>query len=308
MRSGFSIALIVVLLFSGGYFYYIAQAVCPIPIAYRVGEVDERFNLSREEAQLAVAQAESVWEDATGENVFTYDDRAKLVVNFIFDERQAFTEAEEESKERLDATEDINEAISETYESLVAEYNELQIEYADRVAAYERRLQVHNQTVEEYNTQGGAPPEVYEQLQAERETLDQEQRELDSIATQLNSMVEQINKISERGNALIESYNEEVDRYNQTFAESREFTQGDHYGNQISIYTYKDMDELRLVLAHELGHALRLEHVENPESIMHYLIGGQPSDLSLTQEDINEFTRICGDLSIWDKIEVLFRQ
>lgn len=294
MRGGFAVTLIVVLLFAGGYFYYIAEAVCPAPLQYRLGELDERFFLTEEEAKLTIAQAESVWEDATGQNLFSYDETADFTINFIFDERQAFADAEDDFKERLDETETINDSIASEYQELVAEYETSKADYEAAVVAYETRLREYNDEVESYNEDGGAPAAVYTRLQEEKQALDREQRALNQTAGELNQLVDDINRVGAEGNKVIETYNRNVSVYNRTFGEPREFTQGDYQGDFINIYTFESQAELELVLAHELGHALHLGHVEGEESLMYYLIGGQPDTLTLSAADSEAFARVCG--------------
>lgn len=297
----------VTLLFGGGYFYYIAQAVCPVPIAYSIGEIDERFDLNEDEARVIISEAESVWEDATGRNLFSYEEDGELVINFVFDNRQKFIEAEDQLKEKLDATENVSDELQNTYASLVSEYNELRVSYATKVEIYEKRLQRYNAEVEKYNEQGGAPADVYEALSKEKEALDAEQSSINSLSSKLNVLVEEINSIGEKGNSLIDTYNEGVGVYNKTFGEPREFTQGDYVNGTITIYTFEDAEELKLVLVHELGHALSLGHVEGKESAMYYLIGEQPEELVLSAEDIGEFDRVCGEKSIFQKAAMFIR-
>lgn len=302
MRGGFSVTLIVVLLFAGGYFYNFAQAVCAIPLKYRVGELDERFDLTLDEAKVAIAAATEVWEEATGKNLFTYDENADFTINFAYDERQALVEEEVTFTNQLESAKDINDALTATYDSLVADYNALKATYENKVVAYEQHFKNYNQTVDSYNESGGAPPEVFDELEAEKAALEAERRELNSLSSQLNALVMEINSIGEKGNSLIEDYNEDVGDFNNRFGQSREFTQGDYRGDHINIYTFKDQWELETVLAHELGHALSLDHVEGEESIMHYLMGDQPLTPSLSSPDLMEFNRVCGEMSIWDKI------
>lgn len=302
MRKSFAVLLIVTVLFGGGYFYYIAQAVCKVPITYTLGYIDDRFNLSDEEARLALADAESAWEDATGKNLFSYEADGDLVINFTYDQRQEFVEAENELKDKLDATENISEAIGETYATLVEQYSDLEISYKDRVEAYERKLNRYNQEVEHYNSQGGAPSEVYAQLETQKKELSGELEELRGLEEKLNKLVDEINRVGEKGNSIINTYNKGVHVYNETFGESHEFTQGDYRSNEISIYTFENPTELKLVLIHEFGHALSLDHVENERSVMHYLIGGQPDTLELTDEDLSEFDRVCGEKNLFEKL------
>lgn len=305
MRSGFSILLIVIILFGGGYFYYVAQAVCPAPLAYSVGEVDESFGITFDEIRLALSDAESVWEDATGQNLFIYDEEAEFTVNFIYDERQEYTDAEGNFKEKLDKTQNVSDAIGQTYSTLVANYNDLQIDYSDQVERYEKNLATYNARVEELNQSGGAKPEEYETLQERKSELDTKQTSLNGLSEQLSALVKEINAIGDRGNILVETYNRGVQEYNHTFGESHEFTQGTYSSdNRIDIYTYADTDELRLVLAHEFGHALSLDHVSNEKSVMYFLIGEQPVQFAPTEEDMDEFIRVCSKKSFWDTIKV----
>jgi len=305
MRKSFALILVVTLLFSGGYFYYIAQAVCPIPITYSLGTLDPQFGLSTEQARLVIAEAESVWEDATGRNLFSYEENdGKLLINFVYDDRQEFVAAEGELKEKLDATENISEAIRETYASLVAQYNELRMSYADRVELYERQLNAYNEEVERYNREGGAPEEVYARLSQQKKELNKEQASLNTLSNNLNKLVAEINSIGDKGNSIISNYNQGVSVYNQTFGESREFTQGDYTNNVIHIYTFEDLEELKLVMVHELGHALSLNHVEGEKSTMYYLIGKQEPQQLLTDADLQEFNRVCGEKSFFEQIKV----
>lgn len=303
MRNAILTVLSIVLIFGAGYIYYVAVAQCPVPLAYHVGHIDEQFNITHENAKLAALRAESVWEDATGQNLFSYDEDSNFTINFVFDDRQAFSDAENEYKERLDETASVNETISEQYENLVTQYNTLQLMYADEAEAYERALAAYNTKVQQYNDQGGAPPKAYAELEKEKDELDAEQESLNQLANKLNTVVKEINEVGSEGNRLIETYNRGVDVYNKTFGESREFTQGEYQGNVINVYTFVDIPELELVLAHEFGHALHLKHVAGEASIMYYMIGGQPASLDLSAYDLNEFARVCGEHSLWDRIE-----
>lgn len=294
MRQSLVWLLALVLTLVGAYVYSKESALCQVPIHYSIGQLDDRFNLSEAQARQAIAEAAGVWESATGEDLFQYTPGAtELVVNFLFDERQARAEAEESLRQNLDEQQHETETIGETYSDLTTRYQEAKAVYQQKLKAYETRLTDYNQTVAKYNAEGGAPPGVYQQLQKEAEDLDDESDELNRLARSLNDLVEDINSLSEEGNQIIEDYNEDVERYNRSFGEATEFTQGDYSRNAINIYKFIDQHELELVLAHELGHALNLEHVEGPESIMYYLMGGQPQNPVLSDADVAEFTTVC---------------
>ncbi len=188
MRMSFLSALLVTLFSSLGYFYYVAGSICPAPLSYRIGALDERFSLSQEEVRLAVGEAESVWENATGKNLFTYDGEGELVVNFVYDERQELSNKEDLLKEKLDATENVSDAMRDTYTTLVNTYNAERLTYAEKASAYEARLLAYNQEVEKYNGRGGAPSDVYASLEQEKRQLAREQSALNTYANKLNAL------------------------------------------------------------------------------------------------------------------------
>lgn len=286
--------VVAAVIFAGGYWYQIANSICPIPLSYAIGSIDARFDLSEEEARLILSEVESGWEDATGQNLFTYDDDAAFTVNFVYDERQRQTDEELALKHVLDRKEDVSSAIREEYDELLGEYEDLRDRYEERVAAYENALSVHNGEVAHWNAAGGAPPAEYERLNAEQARLGEENAELRQIAKAINGLVDRLNELGEAGNETVRDYNSNVAAYNDRFHHEREFTQGDYRQGRINIYQFKDEAELKLVLAHELGHALSLDHVEGEASIMHYLMGGQESTLRFSETDLAEFARVCG--------------
>ena len=305
MRSIYIVSLIVVLLFAGGYFYREAQAICAVPLSYRIGVLDDRFNLSFEDARLAITDAEAAWEDATERNLFTYDETADFSINFVFDERQVFADAEVAFLDRLDNAEDLSESVQAKYQQLVRSYEAAVDRYETDAAAYEQKLSTYNQTVARYNDEGGAPAAVFDELEAEKAALDREQASLNEQIESLNTQVAEINAIGSQGNQLIESYNRGVETFNDTFGDGREFTQGDYTGDAINIYTFKNGEELRLVLVHELGHALSIDHVEDEAAVMHFLLGKQYG-YRPTTVDLEAFGNICG-LSTMAKINMQLR-
>ncbi len=301
MRQSLSIVLLVAVILSALYFHASRFVPCQVPITYSLGVVDERFNLSNDAVLSVLREAEAVWEMGS-EELFTYDAESSFKVNFVFDERQEQAEAEFGFQEKLNQAESVNEALQEKYQSLTAEYDDLKGAYEARSAEYEAELTKYNNLVASYNNDGGAPPEVYEDLERMRTKLDREQRELGSTARELNQLVDNINQVGKEANVLVETYNRGVGEYNETFGRSREFTQGDYRGNEINVYTFTNEAELVLVLAHELGHALGIDHVEGRQSIMYYLIGEQPADLKLSEYDMSALTTVCTEKSVWDTL------
>jgi hypothetical protein len=295
MRSGFTFILLLTVLFGSGYWYFTARAVCDVPIDYRIGVIDPRFDITREEVRAAVSTAESLWEDATGRNLFTFDEEAGLSLNFIFDERQAEADAELELREALEEREGLNERVKVEYRELLDQYQGLKNLYERRSAQYEERLKAHNAEVARWNDVGGAPQDIYENLSNRQKELAGEQKELNNVAYKLNQLVQQMNTIGAEGNAIISDYNEIIEEYNTLFEEAHEFTQGDYQRDVINIYQFDTAEELNIVLAHEFGHALNLGHVEGEQSIMYHFMGAQTLAKGVTDFDLSEFERVCGE-------------
>ena len=112
-------------------------------------------------------------------------------------------------------------------------------------------------------------------------------------ASKLNTLVAKLNAIGAKGNGLVKDYNTVVSEYNERFNESKEFTQGDYTGDAIHIYQFDSENELSIVLAHEFGHALDLEHVVGEKSVMYHLMDKQGIADGLSDEDRAEFNKVC---------------
>lgn len=300
MRSSFLIALIIAIFFSGGAWYQSTAALCPVPLSYRIGEVNPSFNLSLEEAKQKVQRAEAQWEESVNRNLFDYDENADFAVNFIFDERQEASNAEERERRFLDGQLAENEELFEVVEAAQREYDNLAADYEVRVAAYERRLVEYNQTVQQYNDRGGAPESEFEALEVERIALNRESADLSNTVTQLNNLAAQINALSTEGNRLIDSYNEDVTEYNDAFGHGHEFTQGDYRGDEINIYEFSNDNELQAVLLHEFGHALGIDHIDATSSVMYYLLEEADVSPRFSGADLEAFYAVCGSGKEWD--------
>jgi predicted Zn-dependent protease len=62
----------------------------------------------------------------------------------------------------------------------------------------------------------------------------------------------------------------------------------------VPFYEKFRLDDLILILAHELGHALGLDHVDNPKAVMHEILGDQDLDtLTLTSADVRALHTAC---------------
>lgn len=301
MRWSFFLSLVLTLSLAGVYWYEAGADQCPIPIRYRVGTPHPSFNLSFEEAVAYSKNAEQVWEDPAGRELFVYDPTANFTINFQFDERQADNNAEQSARDLLDREEGANDVLIKEIESLEYSYETLVRQYETKATAYERDLQSYNETVQRYNDQGGAPPEAFAILESQRTELATLQDKLTSEARELNRIAHELADASATANERIASYNARVSDYNTKFGEAREFTQGDYQGDAITIYTFRDAVELERVLAHEFGHALGIGHVEGTSSIMYYLMTEMTDVPDPSAHDMMAFFDVCGTSDSWEQ-------
>ncbi len=294
MRFPFLAGLVTTIALAVAVWYQNTSTICPAPLAYKINQIDSSFTITKEQAKAHVASAEAVWEKESGHDLFYYDENADLIIDFVFDDRQALANSEVSQKQQLDGKRDENDSLRKKIEELQKEYEEDSLSYERAVSEYERNLTAYNNKVQSYNDQGGAPAEVYDELEAEKSALNRTSSQLDATSASLNDLAGKINELGESSNKLVDVYNQEVESYNQEFGFSREFTQGDYFNGTISIYKFSDERELVAVLTHELGHALGIDHVEGPSSVMYYLLEDTKVAPMLSAQDTEAFGAVCG--------------
>lgn len=277
-----------------GIYYYQETSICRSPLAYDIGSFDTRFNISKDKFIKTTKEAETIWEKGLGRELFNYEPETKFKINLVFDQRQSQTIQANQSKEVIQGSRDQYDLLVAEYKLDSANYERDLADYNADISAFELKLNSYNNQVAKLNSQGGAKPDQYRQLEALRRELEQEKNSLDSRRIALNQAAANLNALGDKVNALASELNIEVDIHNQRFGEAREFDQGDYSGNRINIYQFEGISDLRLVLAHELGHALGLNHVENPKSIMYYLMDKQDLNNPVpSKEDIQAFITRC---------------
>jgi len=253
---------------------------CEAPVRWSLAEVDPRFGLAVADARSAVEEAASLWEAAAGRRLFQADSAAGLPIRFVYDARQARAN----ERVRLErAFRDLDRTLEYRRVSLRQDrdrHNEDGARYEARARSFEVALAEHNQRVREWNGAGASPGAVAEELREAEEALERTQAELAAQLQELRAWEQRIRAEAEDLASALEERNREADRIERDFplarVESgayREVVRQDATGRvavgpEIRVHLFVTRQELIGVLAHELGHALGLQHETGAEALM----------------------------------------
>lgn len=268
---------------------------CRTPIKYSIGPIDPRFKITQEQLKDLIVQAVQVWNKASGLDLFEYDQSAPLQVKMVYDERQQETNEAESLQASLKFLEVKQAVLSKQYSGLNAQYDQKLKAFKSALSDYQKDLSDYNKSVSYWNNLGGAPEDEYDKLKEEQDDLNAEYKKLKSREKDLNSLSKQINTIAAQENKIVSSYNQSVTTFQNKYGGTQEFEKGVFDPSQgIVVYQFREDDDLRMTIIHELGHALGMKHVDNPKSIMYYLMGEQDLDNpTLTNEDAAELKNVC---------------
>ncbi|MDF2419029.1 matrixin family metalloprotease [Acinetobacter beijerinckii] len=252
-------------------------------LRYRVADVDSRFKLSIEQVQEISQQATQIWKDGTGQDYFVYDPNAQLAIRLIYDERQQESEQRREHITQLEANQQV-------WKDKKQQLDQIEKEVIRSKQFLDLKQQQLNQQIQQYNqerlsAQQNQASSAYfqqrqQQLQTNIELVRQEINQYNQRINQLNQKVDELNTLNQQLDASVQ-------QYKQRF-KPHLFHKGLFNGKQILIYEFESTDDLRLTIAHELGHALGLEHSDDPQALMHPIMKDQDTaHFRLTQADIS---------------------
>ena len=255
------------------------------PIGYSVGPIDPRFGITRQKLLKLIGEAKLLWEKPAGLELFRYDSSANFTIHMVFDARQQRRIDEKGVRAKITLTGKSFDNLREEYDSRVLLQKELESGYTADLAACNQKLEAHNRKVSHWNGAGGAPKEVFSELNAEAGDLDKLRASVERLA--LNDVISAVTTLADALNRLVVQYNLQIGNYNGRFVAVREFEKGVFNGKGINIYEFEEEADLRAALVHELGHALGFGHVDDPASIMYYKLERQEiKNLRLTAKDL----------------------
>ncbi len=270
---------------------------CSAPIAYTIGSFDTRFGISKADFMKALLSAEQIWEKPIGKQLFQYVPNGDLKINLIYDSRQSTTVKLQSMGIIVHNDRASYDDMKATYNSLSVDYTKEKTELQSRIAAFQTAQSSYEAEVAYWNKRGRVTADEYARLNTEKASLDTELSAIQKLQTDFNSKVDDINALVTALNRLASELNIVVGKYNTIGAQNgAEFEEGTYQsgpsGEEIDIYQFDNQTKLIRVLAHELGHALGLSHVDDPKAIMYRLNNGVNE--ALTSSDVSQLKKLCG--------------
>lgn len=259
-------------------------------LRYRIAEIDPRFGLSTEQLVQLSQQATDIWTQGTGKDYFVYDPKAKLVIELIYDQRQADSNQRRQQLGQIEHKQQIWANKNQNLKQFKNELNRTNALLDAKKNQLDAQLHQYNQQIALINQNGGIHPSQQKQFLQKRHHLQQQIFSLEQEITQYNQQIQQLNsKVSEL-NQMNQQLNHAVKQFNQHF-QPRLFDKGSFNGKQINIYEFESADDLRLTLAHEFGHALGLQHNHDPQALMFPM---------LEKQDLENFKLTPADLALFN--------
>lgn len=258
-------------------------------LRYRIGEVDPRFNMSQAHLELLAQQATEIWHQGTMKDLFVYDPHAKLAIHLIYDERQAESTARQQEFKILENTQQYQNNEKNNIEKLRAELDQSNRELEIIKANYETKVSQYNQFVQSIQQSNSAMhSSTQTQLAQLKNQLHTEHIQLTQKLAVHNQKVTQLNQQVDVLNANNQQFNHSVDQFNARF-QPRQFDKGTFNGQSIHIYEFQSDADLRVTIAHELGHALGLLHNTDPKALMYPV---------MQEQDLQNFRLTSADLTL----------
>ena len=254
------------------------------PLLYRIADLDPRLSISKQKMIEISQEAAAIWEQGTGKRYFVYDPKATFTVNLVFDQRQVRSMKRTENLKNLEQEKQLWLDENQKLLKLKQDSQQLHTQLELQKIKYQAQLNAYASAQKKYLNKSST--KNLNLLQERTKLLNQQRDVLKILINDHDLNHQQIQVKTDELKQLHEQLTQSVDRFNQNFAPQL-VHKGQFKGKQIFIYEFSSIDDLRLTLAHEFGHALGLKHTHNPKSLMYPRIKEQdPKNFQLTATDL----------------------
>ena len=270
-----------------------APSLCTLPIAYTIGEVDPRFGIDVADFAVLLREAAAIWDREIDGTAFVAAPRGELLIELAFDERQERWHARQEAEASLAVLRDRYDGLIAELEGHRTALREVRAHHDRLAATYRMRRESLAATSRFPDGRHGsrAGSELQQLLDELRHLADAEERARERFNASLSAVRSAADDLDDKVSRLNEKFSQDrgFDKALFTFVHRRGVSR-----RNITVFQFDDRADLRQVLAHELGHALGINHVADPAALMFYRVTSENRGLTrLADADREALGRAC---------------
>ncbi|MDP2864730.1 MAG: hypothetical protein Q8O90_00620, partial [Elusimicrobiota bacterium] len=192
---------------------------CSSPITYSIGNIDPGYKISAEELGEALIEAEKAWEGPAKKNLFEFTrSSGSVMVNLVYDSRQASLDKLKTLGIRTDQTLDSYKYLKARYDELSAKVDSEEGRLKGIMSRYKVREAAYNTGVRRLNEIGAAPRSEVLRIDKARAALAMQFGGIKMIEAAVVADVDTLNALGTTLNQLIVQLNINAAQYNRAGA------------------------------------------------------------------------------------------
>lgn len=293
----------------------------------RVGKIDKQYSelLSKESLVQILYEIETLFEKQLGFDVINYSEQEGKPIDIVYLQpsvkKKRILRDKKKSEQLKIKIDTLANSISHKKTLLKKSKSDLEREYD----TLNKKIQELNNYISTKNSSNKLSNNEYNTIKThvskEKSEITVTKRKLDRKKRNFNTKLRSLNNQVTKNNVLISQYNyyqRDIEKLSQSYQEIKGKTKKNfqtitivstQYGEstrteskhsvdeKIEIYDFENLNLLKVILAHEIGHLVGVKHIDVAGALMHpYLQEEQINHLSLTIEDINAFYESFNDI------------